>query len=101
MVDEAGRLVGVITIDDIVDVCRKKRDDEIKALGGVRADEELSDTVFYTARSRFVWLFVNLITAFVASAVLGLFEDSSRRWWRWPCLRPSSPARAAMPRPRP
>ncbi len=79
VVDEAGRLVGVITIDDMVDVLQEEADDEIKALGGVRADEELSDTVFYTARSRFVWLFVNLITAFVASAVLGLFEDSLQK----------------------
>ena len=50
VVDEAGRLVGVITIDDIVDVLQEEADDEIKALGGVRADEELSDTVWSTSR---------------------------------------------------
>lgn len=76
VVDEAERLVGVITIDDIVDVIREEADAEVKALGGVSEQEELSDTVWWTTRSRFVWLFVNLITAFIASGVLGLFEGS-------------------------
>jgi magnesium transporter len=76
VVDEAGRLVGVITIDDIVDVIQDEADDEIKALGGVKGDEELSDSIFATAKSRFGWLFVNLLTAFLASSVLGLFEQS-------------------------
>ena len=74
VVDEAGRLVGVITIDDMVDVLQEEADDEIKALGGVRSDEEISDNVWFITRSRFGWLFVNLLTAFLASAVLGLFE---------------------------
>jgi magnesium transporter len=74
VVDEAERLVGVVTIDDIVDVMQEEADDEIKALGGVSGDEELSDDVWSITRSRFVWLFVNLLTAFLASSVLGLFE---------------------------
>ncbi|WP_293868440.1 magnesium transporter [uncultured Alsobacter sp.] len=79
VVDEAGRLVGVITIDDIVDVLQEEADDEIKALGGVRSDEELSDSVMAIARSRFGWLFVNLLTAFLASSVLGLFEGELQK----------------------
>ena len=75
VVDEAGRLIGVVTIDDIVDVMQEEADDEIKALGGVKAGEELSDSVFSTTRNRFGWLFVNLLTAFLASSVLGLFEE--------------------------
>ncbi len=75
VVDEDGRLLGVVTIDDIVDVMQEEADDEIKALGGVKADEELSDSVFSTTRNRFGWLFVNLLTAFLASSVLGLFEE--------------------------
>jgi len=75
VVDEAGRLIGVVTIDDIVDVMQDEADDEIKALGGVKADEELSDSIFSTTRNRFGWLFVNLLTAFLASSVLGLFEE--------------------------
>ena len=75
VVDEAGRLIGVVTIDDIVDVIQDEADDDIKALGGVKAGEELSDSVWATTRNRFGWLFVNLLTAFLASSVLGLFED--------------------------
>ena len=74
VVDETGRLVGAITIDDIVDVIEEEAEEDIKALGGVRAGESLSDSVFGITRSRFLWLLVNLVTAFIASSVLGLFE---------------------------
>ncbi|HYF55324.1 MAG TPA: magnesium transporter [Salinarimonas sp.] len=76
VVDEAGRLVGAITIDDVVDVLEEEADADIKALGGVKPDEELSDDVWSIARSRFTWLFVNLLTAILASAVISLFEKS-------------------------
>jgi len=79
VVDEAERLVGVITIDDIVDVIREEADEDLKALGGVSSSEELSDTVWWTTKSRFVWLFINLITAFIASSVLGLFEGQLQK----------------------
>ena len=72
--DHNGRLVGVITIDDIVDVIEEEAEEDIKALGGVRAGEELSSSVLWITRSRFTWLFVNMITAFMASSVLGLFS---------------------------
>jgi magnesium transporter len=74
VVDEANRLVGVLTVDDIVDVIEEEADAEIKALGGVKADEEISDSVWTTAKGRFGWLFINLITAFIASTVLKSFE---------------------------
>jgi magnesium transporter len=73
-VDDDERLVGVLTFDDIVDVIEEEADEDIKALGGVTASEELSDSVWTTAKSRFSWLSVNLATAFLASSVLGLFE---------------------------
>ena len=75
VVDEAERLVGVITIDDIVDVLQEAASEEIKALGGVNPEEELSDDFWQTAKSRFLWLLVNLGTAIVASSVLWLFES--------------------------
>jgi magnesium transporter len=71
--DEAGRLVGVLTVDDIVDVIHQEADEDIKALAGV-GDEELSDTVLQTARGRFPWLLVNLGTAFLAASVIGVFS---------------------------
>jgi magnesium transporter len=74
VLDDADRLVGVITVDDVVDVIEEEAEEDLRALGGVRGDEELSDTVFTIAKSRFNWLVVNLATAFLASSVLGLFE---------------------------
>jgi len=74
VVDPGGRLVGVVTIDDIVDVIEQEAEEDIKALGGVSSDEDLSDTVLTIARGRFNWLLINLATAFLASSVLGLFE---------------------------
>jgi magnesium transporter len=74
VVDTANRLVGVITIDDVVDVIEEEADEDLRALGGVTSDEELSDNVWTIARGRFNWLLVNLATAFLASSVLGLFE---------------------------
>ena len=74
VVDTEDRLVGVITIDDVVDVIEEEADEDLKALGGVTSDEELSDNVWTIAKGRFNWLLVNLATAFLASSVLGLFE---------------------------
>lgn len=76
VVDPQDRLVGVITIDDVVDVIEEEAAEDLKALGGVTSDEQLSDSVWTIARGRFAWLSVNLATAFLASAVLGLFEGS-------------------------
>lgn len=76
VLDAGDRLVGMLTVDDIVDVITDEADSDIKALGGVKADEELSDSVLVTARSRFTWLLANLVTAVVASLVIGMFEAS-------------------------
>jgi magnesium transporter len=76
VVDDSDRLVGVIMIDDIVDVIEEEADEDLKALGGVQGDEELSDTVWTIVKSRFPWLAANLITALVASAVIRYFEGS-------------------------
>jgi magnesium transporter len=73
VVDENGRLVGVLTIDDVVDVIHEEADEDIKRLAGV-GDEELSDNVVSTVRSRFLWLFINFGTAFLSSTVIGLFD---------------------------
>ncbi|MCU0839077.1 MAG: magnesium transporter [Rhodospirillales bacterium] len=73
VVDDGGRLVGVITIDDVVDVIEEEHEDEVMHLGGVRYDDLYSAT-FDTARSRFTWLLVNLVTAIIASLVIGLFD---------------------------
>jgi magnesium transporter len=74
VVDIDNRLVGVITIDDVVDVIEEEADEDLKALGGVKSDEELSDDFWTIAKGRFSWLLINLATAFLASSVLGMFE---------------------------
>lgn len=73
VVDENDRLVGVVTVDDIVDVIAEEASEDIRLLGGV-GEESISDTIFQTTRSRFSWLFVNLLTAILASTVIGLFD---------------------------
>ena len=79
VVDADDRLVGVVTFDDVVDVIEEEAEEDIKALGGVTSDEELSDSVWTIARGRFNWLLVNLATAFLASSVLGLFEGQLQK----------------------
>jgi magnesium transporter len=73
VVDEDGRLVGVLTIDDIVDVIHEEATEDIQRLVGV-GDEEISDNVWSAVRGRSTWLVVNLITAVLASVVIGLFD---------------------------
>jgi magnesium transporter len=75
VVDESRRLVGVITVDDIVDIIEEEADEDIKRLAGV-GDEEITDSVLSSVRSRFIWLFLNLGTAFAAAAVIGLFDGT-------------------------
>jgi magnesium transporter len=73
VVDGAGRLVGVITIDDVVDIIAEEAQEDILLLGGV-SEADLYRAAIDTARSRFPWLAVNLATAFIAANVIGLFE---------------------------
>jgi magnesium transporter len=73
VVDANDRLVGVVTVDDVVEVIGQEADKDAKRLAGV-GDERLGDSVREIAPSRFTWLFVNLITAVVASAVIKVFD---------------------------
>lgn len=75
VLDENERLVGVLTIDDVVDVIQEEAEEDIMRLGGV-GDEELSDSFLTIARSRSPWLFVNLFTAFLSASVIGLFDGT-------------------------
>ncbi len=75
VVDEDGRLVGVVTIDDAMEVLEDEAEEDLKRLGGV-GDEELSDQVWAITKRRFPWLAVNLLTAIIASVVIGLFDEA-------------------------
>lgn len=76
VVDEQNRLLGRITIDDVVDVIREEADHSLTSLGGIGEDEDTFATVMQTAPRRAVWLGINLITAFIASSVINLFQDT-------------------------
>ncbi|SJM35695.1 magnesium transporter [Mesorhizobium delmotii] len=72
VVDENDRLVGVLTIDDVVDVIQQEAEEDLLRMGGV-GDEELSDSILSTSRSRVPWLLVNLGTAFISASVISIF----------------------------
>lgn len=76
VIDEHKRIVGMITVDDVVSVVREATSEDMLALGGVKEEEGLSDGVIETTRSRFSWLFLNLLTAIAASIVIALFEET-------------------------
>ncbi|MEL7489708.1 MAG: magnesium transporter [Pseudomonadota bacterium] len=79
VVDDGDRLVGMITVDDVVEIVHEETHEDMLALAGVEADTGLSDTVVETVRSRFSWLAVNLGTAIMASLVIALFDAAIER----------------------
>jgi magnesium transporter len=76
VVDENNRLLGRITIDDVVDVIRDLADRQVMAPAGLSEDEDIFAPVVRTSRKRAIWLGVNLVTAFIAASVVGLFEQT-------------------------
>jgi len=75
VVDEGGRLLGVIMVDDVVDVIDEEAEEDLLKMGGVGHDDMHANTV-RTVRLRGVWLAVNLLTAVIASLVIGQFEGA-------------------------
>jgi len=78
VVDESGQLLGRITVDDIVDVIDEEAEEDLLNLGGV-TESDIASGLVETARARFVWLLVNLVTAFVTASVIAQFEDTIER----------------------
>jgi magnesium transporter len=78
VVDSSDRLLGVIMVDDVLDVIDEEAEDDLLKLGGVTEDD-VHAPVVRTARQRFWWLLVNLGTAFLASAVIGQFEEELQK----------------------
>ncbi|MCA2014051.1 magnesium transporter [Pararhodobacter sp. CCB-MM2] len=76
VVDGAGRLVGVITIDDAMTVLDDEHEEDMLLMAGVGEESSLTDGIWETVRQRFPWLAVNLVTANLAAAVIGLFEGT-------------------------
>jgi magnesium transporter len=76
VVDKGGRLIGRLTIDEMVDVIREEGESEMLNMAGLREEEDIFASVWRSLRNRWSWLAVNLVTAFIASRVIGLFEGS-------------------------
>ncbi len=79
VVDEENKLVGVITVDDIIDVIKDEATEDIYRLAGVSGDERVFTPARESLRKRLPWLGVNLATAFLAAGVVGLFENTIER----------------------
>ncbi len=76
VVDGGGHLIGRITIDAMVDVIREEGEAEMLGRAGLREEEDIFASIWASVRNRWAWLALNLITAFIASRVIGLFEGA-------------------------
>ena len=76
VVDELGRLVGRITIDDIVDVIKDEADEDYQLAAGISQDVEADDSIFDHTKARLPWLVLALLGGFISVRVLGLFEGA-------------------------
>ena len=76
VIDQDGLLVGRITIDDVVDVIKDEADHSLMSMAGLTEDDDAFAPIWRTARSRAIWLGANLLTAFLASAVINIFEET-------------------------
>lgn len=74
VIDDNGKIIGRITIDDVVDVIREEGDSSVLSMAGLHEDEDLFSPIWSSTRRRAIWLGFNLLTAFLAAAVIGLFE---------------------------
>jgi magnesium transporter len=76
VVDERGKLLGQITVDDVVDVIQEQADEDIRRMAGLPEEDDMFAPVVTSARRRAIWLGINLATAFLASAVVGAFQPT-------------------------
>jgi magnesium transporter len=76
VVDVGGKLIGRLTIDEMVDLIREESESEVLNMAGLREEEDIFASVWKSVGNRWAWLAVNLVTAFIASRVIGLFEGS-------------------------
>jgi magnesium transporter len=79
VVDEAGRLLGRVTFDDVIDVVEAETTEDLLKFGGVSPDEELAAGWNVAVKSRLPWLYVNLATAFLAGGVVYIFQGTVQR----------------------
>ena len=76
VVDAQRRLLGAITVDDVVDVIHEEHEEDIMALAGVGAEDNFFQAILDTTRSRFIWLMIHLVAAIAASGVISVFAGT-------------------------
>jgi magnesium transporter len=76
VVDSEGKLVGRMTVNAVVDYIREATDTDKLTAGGLKEEEDLFASVWKSVKNRWTWLAINLVTAFIASRVIGVFEES-------------------------
>lgn len=76
VVDGGDRMLGIVTVDDIMDILRRENTEDIYRLAGIQESEKVTGSLKSSIKSRLPWLFVNLITAFLASATIGIFQGT-------------------------
>ena len=76
VVDENNKILGIVTVDDIVEVMQEETTEDIHRLGGVDEEEKVDGSLRDSVKSRLPWLIVNLITAILAASVVGAFEGT-------------------------
>ena len=76
VVDENGRMVGIVTVDDVIDVINEEATEDIHRMGGIDKEEKIDGSVKDAVRSRLPWLVVNLATAILASSVIAKFNGT-------------------------
>ena len=76
VVDKENKLVGIITVDDIIDVIKDEATEDIYKMAGLNIDERALDPIFSSIRRRLPWLYINLLTAILAASVVGLFTNT-------------------------
>ena len=80
VVEEENKLVGVITVDDVIDVIKDEATEDVYRLAGVTGDDRVFTRPWESLRKRLPWLQVNLVTAFIAASVVAMFENTISRW---------------------
>ncbi|MCZ4060477.1 magnesium transporter [Pantoea sp. LMR881] len=76
VIDAKGKLIGRVTIEDVIDLVNEENESNIRKMGGISQEEDVFAPVRKSVRNRWAWLALNLCTAFIASRVIGLFEDT-------------------------
>ncbi|MBD8164125.1 magnesium transporter [Erwinia persicina] len=76
VIDAKGKLMGRVTIEDVIDLVNEENDSNIRKMGGVNPEEDVFAPVRKSVRTRWAWLAINLCTAFIASRVIGMFEET-------------------------